>query len=241
MAEPNAASGSPAPGQPAGNGAAPNAPSIDIDALVSKVAESLKPVLSQEITGAVKRNVASALEGIDLAKLKGEPPAPNGGEPGKKLTKAEVEAAELRQQVERLTKESDRNRTRALRGGVIEAVGKAGVTDEAAELLVDKFAALVIEDESGKLHVKTGDDSQPFEAFLGAYLKDRKGLLKSTARPGSGAGAASTWSEPMPKTRTELLFHPKDKGPDGKPLPTPNRANDFKRIHGEAAWKALPL
>lgn len=228
-------------GKPEGNGAPANAPSVTIDELVSAVAAKLEGNLANMVTGAVKRNVASALEGLDLAKLKGNADAPkDGDDKGKKLSPAEVQLAEVKRQVEALTKESQTYKSRALRAGVAELVTKANVTPEAAELLTDKFAGMVVEDESGKLHVKSGDESQPFSDFLTGYLKDRKGLLKSQAREGSGAGAGGGWSEAMPKTRRELMSHPTNKGPDGKPVPTPERAAAFKAAHPDM-WDKLPI
>lgn len=226
--------------KPAGNGAPAPAPSVDVNAIVEAVTAKLEAQVANMVTGAVKRNVASAFEGIDLDALKG-----NGGTPkpadGKKLSPEAVRLADVERRLEVATKEAERNRARALRAGVLETVSKSGVTDEAAELLVDKFAAMVVEDDGGKLHVKNGDSSTPFADYLAEHLKTRKGLLRASAREGSGAGQGNAWAGAMPKSKGEVLY---TFGKDAKGRVTRTARHEglesFLAAHGRAAFDALP-
>jgi len=232
--QPDTGGGQPGAGNPdAGKGAPESAPGVDLEAVKAAVAESLKAELSQQVTGAVKRQIASALDGVDLDALRAKPDAPksgDGNDKGTKVNPLEVKLSEQQKQIDALTKAADRYRRRALRGGVTEIVGGLGLTKSAAELLIDSYAAKVQEDDEGKLYVQDGDSPVLLVDHLKAYVKDRPDLLKSEARGGSGAGAQTGgWTEAMPASMAELMKDPKT----GRP--TPERWARFKRAHPERA------
>jgi hypothetical protein len=224
---------------------------VDPEALKAAVAEALGGIresISQEITGAVKRQIASTLEGVDLEALKkGKPGTP---EPDKqdKVNPLEAKLGELTKEHDSLKADVEKYRQRALRAGVVEAVAEAKVHEDARPLLVTTLAALAKEDEAGKLYIPGENDTPvPLADHLTAYLKDKPGLLESAARPGSGAGeSANTWTGDMPKTRADVMY---ERGPDGKfvidpvtqqPKMTPDRVSKFIAAKGQEAWDKLP-
>lgn len=244
MTEPNAAGGDGGAGKPAGEGA-PKPQGVDVESLVSAVVERLTPLVAQQVTGAVKRNVASTLEGLDLDALKGltaGTPKPGADDKGK-VTPEQVKVADLTRQVEALTKQSATLRARAVRGAVSAEIAKHSPTEGATELLVDRFASLVKEDESsGSLFVDAEDGPRPFGEHLSGFFKSRPDLVRASARTGSGAGAsAGAWQGDMPKSKSELLFTVrKDAGGRDQRVETPERRTDFIKRFGKDAYDRLP-
>jgi hypothetical protein len=231
--------------QGGGGTPAPVPPAMDVAAISKAVADSLKAEISQEITGAVKRNVASALEGVDFAALKelagknkGESPAPP--QPGT-VKAVELELANLKGILKAEQEARAKAEARANRKGV-EAAVAAVASDDAVELVTSYFAGLVKPTETGELTVDGSNGPVPFEAALTAYLKDKPGLLKSAARPGSGAAAGTGGYGPEPKTKGELLYV-FGKDAKGRPTRTPRSgARDaYVAAHGQAAYDALPM
>jgi hypothetical protein len=245
MADQATGSGQQGAGIPGGSGAAGSAPSVDVEAIVGRVVEALKPELGRQVTGAVKRTVeeslTSRLEGINLDALKGEsggaapkdPPAPGT------VKAVEAQLAELKRQFEREQGVRQKYQARALRSGVAELVSAAKVSDDARELLTERFAAIAVEGEDdGGLYYKGQDGPVPLKEHIAAYLKTRPGLLQASARPGSGTGSpTSGWTDPQPKSKREVLFAKNEKG---KAIPTPARREAFIATHGEDAWDRLP-
>jgi hypothetical protein len=220
-----------------GEGGAEKPASVDIDAIVSKVTEALTPVISQQITGAVKRNVgetlASQFDGIDFDALKGfKPPAPKGdnkkGE-DENTPDAGLELSKLRQELDAEKAEAAKWRAVGLRARVLEVVDSNNASKGARDLLADKYVASVQLTDSGELAYKVGDEYKPLGDVVKSFLKDRPDLLKSDARPGTGAGNQSgAWTEAMPSSMAELM---KDK--NGKQ--TPERWAQFAKAHPEKA------
>jgi len=219
-----------------GDGEPKNTPSVDVDAIASKVLEALTPKMADMVTGAVKRNVGEAftakLEGIDLEALKGFKPTPKGDkEPGKdkKDPDAGLELSKLRQELDAEKAEAAKWRAVGLRARVLEVVDKNNASQGARDLLADKYVASVQLTDSGELAYKVGDEYKPLGDVVKSFLKDRPDLIKSDARPGTGAGNQSgAWTEAMPSSMAELM---KDK--DGKP--TPERWARFRKAHPDKA------
>ena len=228
----------PTPGSGSQTAEKPAVASVDIKTVVAEALAALQPEVAKMVTGAVKRVTAEEIT-AKMEALKGNADAPKDGDKDKKLTPAEVQLAEVKRQVETLTKESQTYKSRALRSEVAKAVLSANVTTDVTDLLTDKFAGIVTEGEDGKLYVKEADTLRPFNEYLSGFLKDRKGLVKASVREGSGAGQSSDWSEPMPKTKRELLYHPTEKDVYGKAKDTPGRAAQFKAKYPEV-WATLP-
>jgi len=220
--------------------------SVNVDEISGKVAEALKSQIADMVTGAVKRNletsIASKFEGIDLEALRGKAapvkPASKAGDEKVNPLQADYDAQKII--VDGLKKDMDGYKTRAMRAGVQEVLAKFKPTTASGELVLDKFAALVAEDDSGKLYVKSGDSTLTLEDSLTSYFKDRPELLQASAREGSGAGASTGWSEKMPTTKAELMFQTV-KSPSGQETQeaTPQRMGAFIAAKGQAALDAL--
>jgi hypothetical protein len=242
---------------PVGDGSAAKEPSISIDDLVGKVAEQLLPKLSQEITGASKRHAASLREEL-AGLLKGNAPASNEGDDGKKpanpakyeAEKAKTEAEALRKQVQSLT-----SRLNA------EAVGKALAQDFGGRTFAEGPKALLaqailanVREADGVLYVHEGDTDVPLSEFVAKKATDPT-LLKPSGHPGSGAVAAAAVPAAMKadvsqfKTKQEVTHI---KQADGQWTPRRVRKSDPDPVEkfiaafpnseeGLAAWRALPL
>lgn len=179
-----------------------------------RLIEKLKPEISRQITGAVKRQVAQIAE---------EAPAP---------PTAAGEAVRLRRRVEDLETEVTTWKHRAHRAQILEALDRHEVTSGARDLLVDKLAASVRPGEEGDLFIVFGEDGHEvlIDNYLSGYLAARRDLVRSSARSGSGAPshlAASPSPEGEPRELADLLRDPVT----GRP--TPERAERFRRENPE--------
>jgi len=229
-----------------GDGAPDKSASVDPEAIKNAVAESLKAELSQQVTGAVKRQIASAFDGIDLDALRGKAAPDKSGDKGKdqKVNPLEVKVGELEKSLGDVQADAERYKQRAIRGAVSEAVSAAKVHEHARPLLIDQLSALAKEDDSGNLYVPGANDVPvPLADHLTTYLKDKAGLLASDARSGSGAGEqAGGWTEAMPKSKCDIMYRAEKDPYSDKTVvvQTPERRAAFIEAYGKEAWDKLP-
>lgn len=226
---------------PAGKDSPAPEPSISIDDLVTKVADSLMPRLSQEITGASKRHAASMREEV-AGMLKGlTPPAPKDGdpEPKGKVNPLEVKVTDQANQIKALSDKAAKAEARARRSTVAGVVSGV-VSADVADLLVDKYSALVEEDEAGALTVKTEEGRVAFGDFFKAEAAKHPGWLPPKGAAGTGAeparGRTTTGGEAMPKSIREITHDPKT----NKPYPdAPARIRAFQQTHTPEEFSAI--
>lgn len=242
MSVENPTGATPGANPPAGTGPAANEPSIDLDTLVDKVAEKLRPALSQELTGGMKRHTASLKEELQ-AMLKGNAGTPKPDDDDKKVNPDKVKVAEVNERLKAVEAESARYKARAIKGAVSEALASAKVTASARELLITALSAQAREDEQGNLYIGDKDNAVPLKDYLTTYLKGKDDLLESSARPGSGAGTDKGGFSPsnMPKTKAELMWSASTNRA-GLPIVTvtPGAMSAFIAQYGQEAFDALP-
>jgi len=228
--------------QDGGTKAAVTPPVVDQEAIKAAVADALRPVFSAEITGAVKRQVASEVERA-LAAAKADADASKDGDKGKgKVDPRDMELTKLREKVERFEKDHAAALRDARAGKVAETLTawNGRLTKSGQEFLSLALGNVAVRMEDGAWVAKEGDSVKPLATYADEWMKDRKDLLVTAARQGSGAGQSAVFSEPMPTSRTALLFHPTEKRPDGRPKETPERKAAFVATYGMDAWNRLP-
>ena len=235
---------------PAGTGAA-NAPVVDVAAISAQVAEALKASISQEITGAVKRQTASLAEQLAALKPQG-PAAPSKSDDKQdKADPRDVELTKLRETVAKLAKESEVSFQDA-RAGIIakaladyEAVQGKKITNPGRE-----FGELALRDHVQRMEdrswiVKHGEDTRTLADFISAFYKDRPELLASSARAGTGATGSKGAQPPasdMPKSKAEVRWTITKDAITGATKRTPRGlayVNAFKSQFPEV-WASLP-
>ncbi len=191
-----------------------------------KSAERLAPQVSRQITGAVKRQVAKALEEalrrLELDGIRTSNEASNAGHSGSAVP------VQLRKRIDDLEEEVGTWQRRAYRAQIIEALDRHEVTPGARDLLADRLAAEANADEGGALFIDSLDGDVPLEDYLCTFLAGRRDLVRSRVRGGSGAAARrSAPADTEPRDLTELLRDPST----GRA--TPERAERYRKSHPE--------
>ncbi len=190
----------PAGSAPASGGAAPSAPTIDLDALAAKLAEKVMPDLSKQVTGMGTRISASFQEKLD-ALAKGTPPAaPKADEPEGKDLPLKEQVSRLTKALEQTQKDAEAVRARE-KSATIKAALEPLLIPGAAPFVVKEFVSLAQRGEDGEYYLKNGDETlslvDGFRARMAA-LPDKGASILRAAGAAAGSGATDTTGKSAP-------------------------------------------